>query len=287
VRPAPCSSELFGHERGAFTDAHKQKKGLLELADGGSVFLDEIGEMGTSLQAKLLRFLEEKTFKRVGGSEDVRVDVRVIAATNRDLEQMVRDGRFREDLYYRLRVLPVELPPLAARTGDIPQLVRLFLGKFSREFGKAVEGASPQALAALEAHGWPGNVRELRNVVERAVLLAETLILGPGDFRLPGRAGAAADAVRLGPSGLDFEALERSLVVQALELAIPPAGTACVRRRAPVSGRRSPAPRSARRGRDRGTSRGATRRGTAPACAAGPPPRSAGGMTRGSHGRRR
>ncbi len=211
-------SELFGHERGAFTDAHRRKQGLLELADGGSVFLDEIGEMGASLQAKLLRFLEEKTFKRVGGSEDTRVDVRVIAATNRDLETMVREGRFREDLYYRLRVLPVELPPLAARTGDVPLLVRLFLRRFTREFGKEVEDVSPEALAQLEACDWPGNVRELRNAVERAVLLAEGRILGPDDFRLPGPR-ASGDAFRLMPGGLEFEELERSLVEQALELA--------------------------------------------------------------------
>jgi len=211
-------SELFGHERGAFTDAHKQKKGLLELADGGSVFLDEIGEMGTALQAKLLRFLEEKTFKRVGGSEDVRVDVRVLAATNRDLERMVREGGFREDLYYRLRVLPVELPPLAARSEDIPQLVDLFLRQFTREFGKSVDGVTPEALAELTAYAWPGNVRELRNTVERAVLLTETRMLTPTDFALP-CPKAARETLRLPATGLGFEELERSLVVQALELA--------------------------------------------------------------------
>ena len=209
-------SELFGHERGAFTDAHKQKKGLLELADGGSVFLDEIGEMGPGLQAKLLRFLEEKTFKRVGGAEDIRVDVRIIAATNRDLEKMVREGRFREDLYYRLRVLPVELPPLAARAEDIPELVQLFLRQFTREFGKEVERVSPQALAQLAAYAWPGNVRELRNAVERAVLLADRPELDISDFRLP-CPKSAVDAMRLPAAGLGFEQLERSLVLQALE----------------------------------------------------------------------
>jgi len=211
-------SELFGHERGAFTDAHKQKKGLLELADGGSVFLDEIGEMGTSLQAKLLRFLEDKTFKRVGGSEDIRVDVRVLAATNRDLDKMVREGSFREDLYYRLRVLPVELPPLAARAEDIPQLVELFLRQFTREFGKPVDGVSSEARAELVAYAWPGNVRELRNTVERAVLLTEDRILTPSDFRLPCQEDAG-QTLRLPASGLGFEELERSLVSQALELA--------------------------------------------------------------------
>ena len=210
-------SELFGHEKGAFTDAHKQKRGLLELADGGSVFLDEIGEMGPTLQAKLLRFLEEKTFKRVGGSDDVRVDVRVIAATNRDLARMVREGRFRDDLYYRLRVVPIELPALKDRAGDVAALVHLFVHRFSAEFGKPIESVSPEALAALAAYEWPGNVRELRNAVERAVLLAEGPVLQAEDFRLPCSTGDR-EALRLAPSGLGFEELERSLVQQALEM---------------------------------------------------------------------
>jgi len=211
-------SELFGHERGAFTDAHKQKKGLLELADGGTVFLDEIGEMGPSLQAKLLRFLEDKSFKRVGGSEDVRVDVRIIAATNRDLQRMVREGRFREDLYYRLRVVPVELPPLRNRRGDVPLLVDLFLRKFTRELGREIDEVSREALAALEAYDWPGNVRELRNTVERAVLLAEGRTLGLDDLRLPCPV-TGDEPLRLSPTGIGFEELERSLVRQALEMA--------------------------------------------------------------------
>jgi len=210
-------SELFGHEKGAFTDAHKQKRGLLELADGGSVFLDEIGEMGPTLQAKLLRFLEEKAFKRVGGSEDVRVDVRVIAATNRDLSRMVREGRFREDLYYRLRVVPVELPALKNRAGDVAELTRLFVARFSAEFGRPVEDVAPEALAALAAYEWPGNVRELRNAVERAVLLAESPVLQAEDFRLP-CSTTDREALRLAPSGLGFEELEKSLVQQALEM---------------------------------------------------------------------
>jgi two-component system, NtrC family, response regulator AtoC len=210
-------SELFGHERGAFTDAHKQKKGLLELADGGTVFLDEIGEMGPSLQAKLLRFLEEKSFKRVGGSEDIRVDVRIVAATNRDLQRMVREGRFREDLFYRLRVVPIELPPLKERAGDVPRLARLFLHRFAQEFGKPVEDLTPEALAALDAYDWPGNVRELRNAVERAVLLGEGPVLTAEDFRLP-RSTEESGTLRLAPTGLGFEELERSLVRQALEM---------------------------------------------------------------------
>ena len=165
--------ELFGHERGAFTDARQQKRGLLELADEGTVFLDEIGEMTPALQAKLLRFLEEKSFRRVGGSVDVRVDVRVIAATNRDLEQAMREGRFREDLFYRLNVLRIELPPLAARKEDLRLLLAHFIDVYNRQFQKSVGSPAPDVMAALERYDWPGNIRELRNLVERAVLLSD------------------------------------------------------------------------------------------------------------------
>src|SRR5512140_598190 len=166
-------SELFGHERGAFTGADRQKRGLLESADGGTVFLDEIGEMTPPLQAKLLRFLEEKTFKHVGGSIDIRVDVRVVAATNRQLEDEVRQGRFREDLYYRLNVLPILLPPLRHRPEDVPPLVDYYVDIYNAEFRKRVRGVASDAMARLRAYGWPGNVRELRNAVERAMLLCE------------------------------------------------------------------------------------------------------------------
>src|SRR4051794_29138139 len=158
-------SELFGHERGAFTDARMQKRGLLETADGGTVFLDEIGEMTPGLQAKLLRFLEDKSFKRVGGSQDIRVDVRVIAATNRDLEQEVAKHHFRSDLFYRLNVLPIKMPSLRTHTEDIPALVEFFIDSFNAEFRKRVLGATPTAYAVLQGYGWPGNVRELRNVI--------------------------------------------------------------------------------------------------------------------------
>src|SRR6476469_307654 len=152
-------SELFGHERGAFTDARLQKRGLLETADGGTVFLDEIGEMTPGLQAKLLRFLEEKTFKRVGGASDIHVDVRVIAATNRNLEKEVSKGKFRDDLFYRLQVMPIALPPLRERHGDIPLLASYYIDVFNREFKRHVRGVSADASAMLEHYQWPGNIR--------------------------------------------------------------------------------------------------------------------------------
>jgi|SRR5580765_3359484 DNA-binding NtrC family response regulator len=216
---ALMESELFGHERGAFTGADRQKRGLFEVADGGTVFLDEIGEMVPGLQAKLLRFLEEKTFKRVGGAVDIKVDVRVVAATNRNLQEEVKQGRFREDLFYRLNVLPIAQPPLRDRADDIPRLVEFYVDVYNTEFKKRIRGVSAEAMAQLQRHPWPGNIRELRNAVERAMLLTEEQTLGVGDFS---PAGATAtlrlgEAVELPPAGLDLEQLERSLVVQALE----------------------------------------------------------------------
>jgi DNA-binding NtrC family response regulator len=211
-------SELFGHERGAFTDARQQKRGLFETADGGTVFLDEIGEMTPALQAKLLRFLEEKTFKRVGGLSDLRVDVRVIAATHRNLEDEVKAGKFREDLFYRLQVMPVLLPPLRERKGDIPLLVDYYVDKYNREFKKHVRGVSPDALAVLEAYRWPGNVRELRNAIERAMLLTDKHRLDAEDFSNLSRPNVSA-IFRLPPEGVNLEEVERQLVVQALERA--------------------------------------------------------------------
>jgi two-component system response regulator AtoC len=209
-------SELFGHERGAFTDARMQKKGLLETADGGTVFLDEIGEMTPGLQSKLLRFLEEKTFKRVGGAHDIHVDVRVVAATNRNLEEEVARHRFRADLFYRLNVLPIDIPPLRARRDDIPLLVEYFIDVFNNEFRKRVRGVTPSALALLRGYGWPGNVRELRNVIERAMLLSDGDQLDARDFTLSTMVGTA-EAFGLPAAGVDLEELERSLVVQALK----------------------------------------------------------------------
>jgi transcriptional regulator with PAS, ATPase and Fis domain len=214
---------MFGHERGAFTDARQQKRGLLEQADEGTVFLDEIGEMLPALQSKLLRFLEEKSFRRVGGTSDIRVDVRVIAATNRNLEEQVRSGKFREDLYYRLNVLRVEVPPLRERIEDLPLLAQHFTDMFAREFKRPVRGLSAAAEGALRAYRWPGNVRELRNLIERAVLLSEETTLAPADFdslhtsRL--EAPSATSGVALPVEGLNLEDVEKNLVIQALERA--------------------------------------------------------------------
>jgi two-component system, NtrC family, response regulator AtoC len=210
-------SELFGHERGAFTDARQQKRGLFEQADGGTVFLDEIGEMVPALQAKLLRFLEEKAFKRVGGSHDIKVDVRVVAATNRNLEEQVRTGQFREDLYYRLNVLPIVLPALRTHLDDVPALVTFYVDLFNREFRKNIRGASPDALRELRAYGWPGNIREVRNAVERAMLLTEGPWLEPLDFPVLAARRQTAHGIGLPAEGVDLEQLEKSLVVQALE----------------------------------------------------------------------
>jgi two-component system response regulator AtoC len=211
-------SELFGHERGAFTDARQQKRGLLETADGGTVFLDEIGEMTPPLQAKLLRFLEERTFKRVGGLQDIKVDVRVIAATHRDLEQAVREGKFREDLFYRLQVMPIVLPALRERRGDISLLASFYIDLFNREFKKRVRGLTPEAQQALETYRWPGNIRELRNAIERAMLLVDREWLDPQDFTTLTR-GASPTQFQLPPDGVNLEEVERQLVVQALERA--------------------------------------------------------------------
>jgi two-component system, NtrC family, response regulator AtoC len=213
-------SELFGHERGAFTDARQQKRGLLESADGGTVFLDEIGEMAPGLQAKLLRFLEEKTFKRVGGVADIRVDVRVVAATNRQLEDEVKKGRFREDLYYRLNVLPIVLPPLRAHADDIPALVHYFIDAYNTEFRKRVRGITDDAMRRLQTYGWPGNIRELRNAVERAMLLVEGPELTADQFPVLSSVHRLSEGVELPPTGIDLEQLERSLVVQALERSV-------------------------------------------------------------------
>jgi transcriptional regulator with PAS, ATPase and Fis domain len=177
-------SELFGHEKGSFTGASSQKRGILEVADGGTVFLDEIGDMKPGLQAKLLRFLENREFDRVGGTRTIRVDVRVIAATNRDLQQAVKAGAFRADLFFRLNVVNLTLPPLRERQEEIPHLAELFVAKHCREAKKPAMHISPAAMKVLTAYPWPGNVRELQNAIERAVVLKAGEVITPEDFAL-------------------------------------------------------------------------------------------------------
>jgi transcriptional regulator with PAS, ATPase and Fis domain len=172
-------SELFGHEKGAFTDARDRKRGLLEIANTGTLFLDEIGEMPIGLQARLLRVLETKTFRRIGGIVDIEVGLRIVAATNRDLKREAQEGRFREDLFFRLNVVPIDIPPLRERPEDVPILASYFVQTFNRELGRNVRGFSPDARELLRGYHWPGNVRELKNVIERAILLESAdLILG-------------------------------------------------------------------------------------------------------------
>ncbi len=186
-------SELFGHERGAFTDAKERKLGRLELAHGGTLFLDEIGDMPPELQTKLLRALQERTIERVGGTEPIRIDVRVLAATNRDLETMMREGRFREDLFYRLNVVTVTLPPLRERRRDIPLLVEHFLAKYATELGE--RGVAPESLDRLVGHEWPGNVRELENVVQRAMVMATSGVILPEHLPIGPVSAAASVAI--------------------------------------------------------------------------------------------
>jgi transcriptional regulator with PAS, ATPase and Fis domain len=219
----------MGYEKGAFTGARERKRGLFEVADGGTVFLDEVGDMGAGLQAKLLRFLEEKTFRRVGGTKDLQVDVRIVAATNRNLEQAVREGAFREDLYYRLMVIPVEIPPLRERLEDIPLLITHFIERFNAEFRKKTHGLTSDALDCCEQYGWPGNVRELRNVVERAMILENKEFLDLEDLpqairapfenvdgkESPGGAGIAE--FELPDGGYGLREMEERMVRQALQ----------------------------------------------------------------------
>ena len=185
-------SELFGHVRGAFTGATTSKRGKFALADGGTIFLDEIGTMSPTLQSKLLRVIQEREFESLGSERTQKVDVRVIAATNRDLQQMVADGRFQEDLYYRLHVIPVHIPPLRERREDIPVLVEHFIQKHAQRAGKRIEGIAPGVMQALQASDWPGNVRELENTMERAVVLSQTAIIGPEAGTHPERQQHAA-----------------------------------------------------------------------------------------------
>ena len=218
-------SELFGHEKGAFTDAKILKKGLFEQADSGTVYLDEIGDMKPGLQAKLLRLIEEKTFRRVGGVRDLHVDVRIIAATNRNLAEAIGAGDFRKDLYYRLKVFPIHLPPLREHPEDILPLAMHFIARFNREMRREVTGIHPEAQACLKGYPWPGNTRELRNVLERGMILANGDVLHvehllPEISPLPLEAQPTppkAGPVALPMEGLRLEEVERDLVRQALE----------------------------------------------------------------------
>ncbi|HWT79841.1 MAG TPA: sigma-54 dependent transcriptional regulator [Candidatus Methylomirabilis sp.] len=221
-------SELFGHERGAFTDAKALKKGLFEQTDGGTVYLDEIGDMRLGLQAKLLRLIEEKTFRRVGGVKDMRADVRVIAATNRDLAKAIQEEQFRKDLYFRLKVFPIFISPLREHSEDILPLAMFFIARFNREMRRGIRGLDPEAEACLKSYSWPGNVRELRNVIERGMILAsgdtlgmEHLLpeigVGSRDVMAGATAPAKSASVALPVEGLRLEEVERDLVRQALE----------------------------------------------------------------------
>jgi len=212
-------SELFGHERGSFTGAVGRKEGRFELADGGTLFLDEIGEIPGSAQVKLLRALQAREFERVGGTESVKVDVRVVAATNRDLAAEVKSGRFREDLYYRLNVVAVTLPPLRNRKADIPELAAHFVGSFAKRYGKQIEGLDPGALGALLAHDWPGNVRELENAIERAVVLGRGPALTTNDLPLALRGPhAVAQGLASFVPGATLRDIEREAILQTLEM---------------------------------------------------------------------
>ncbi len=217
-------SELFGHERGAFTHAVRTRLGRFELAHGGTIFLDEISEMSPNLQAKILRILQDRSFERIGGIKTIRVDIRVIAATNQDLEELVARGKFREDLFYRLNVIPIKVPPLRARLSDLPLLVQHFLAEFSRKRKTPRKRFSPEALALLARHSWPGNVRELEHLVERLVILSEGEVIDAADLPDKFRGGtpaAPAPAPEFPDQGTDLnaavQALERTLILQALQ----------------------------------------------------------------------
>jgi len=210
------ASELFGHEKGAFTGAHQRKQGKLELAAGGTAFLDEIGEMRPPLQSQLLRVLQEHAFERVGGTRTIEVDVRVIAATNRDLPQAIKAGAFREDLFFRLNVVPITLPPLRERKEDIPQLATFFLQKYGLEIKKPGMRFVPEVLEALTAHDWPGNVRELENTVERAVVLSSGMEIQSEDLALP--AGRFSSVTTPSSSyEMRLDAAEKAILQQALQ----------------------------------------------------------------------
>jgi DNA-binding NtrC family response regulator len=216
-------SELFGHEKGAFTGADKQRIGRFEQADGGSLFLDEVGDMSANTQAKILRVLQEHEFERLGGTRTLKVDVRMIAATNRNLSTMVASGHFREDLYYRLNVVSIEMPPLRERKDDIPALADAFVRRFAGELKRKMDGIRPDAMKLLLRYNWPGNIRELENSIERAVLLCDGAMIGLDDLRLgetaaPSGDGEGPSVVRIPPTGIPLEEIERRALVEALKM---------------------------------------------------------------------
>jgi DNA-binding NtrC family response regulator len=217
IPPTLIESELFGYERGAFTGADQRRLGNFELAHGGTIFLDEIGELPMEMQGKFLRVLEERKFRRLGGKSEVEVDVRVICATNRDLKEEIKKGRFREDLYFRLHVFTIHLPPLKERREDVPLLVQHFIEKFNGETGKHVQGVSPPALAVLQGYAWPGNIRELRNPVERAMILTDGDTIDvehlPPDMR-PSRGESAVLRV---PLGMQLREVEKEYILASLQ----------------------------------------------------------------------
>ena len=224
--PEPLmESELFGHERGAFTDARSTKRGLFEVASGGVIFLDEIGELPLGMQAKLLRAIENRKFRRVGGVADIPLDAALVTATNRNLRDDVKAGRFREDLFFRLHVVPIDVPSLRERREDIQPLVDHFLEKLNKAFGRTVKGANAAAIELLERYRWPGNVRELRNVIERTVILLQSEVIQASDLPpeirfqagTPGPGSSAPCPFVLPENGVDLEAVERGLLEQALE----------------------------------------------------------------------
>jgi transcriptional regulator with PAS, ATPase and Fis domain len=216
-------SELFGYEKGAFTDARAQKRGLFELADKGTLFLDEIGEIPLTLQTKLLRVLEEQSFRRLGGLKDICVDVRFVAATNKNLREAVKEGAFRQDLYFRLNVIQIVIPPLRERVEDIPALAQFFIAHYNRKFKRRIEGVTPEAERLLLAHDWPGNVRELRNAVERAMILEESSLITAASLPISiGRSDGDLDAVtplafEIPENGMSLVDNERQLLARALD----------------------------------------------------------------------
>ena len=211
-------SELFGHEKGAFTGALARREGRFQLADGGTIFLDEVGEMSTAVQTKLLRVLQEKEFQPLGGNRTVKVDIRVIAATNRDLEAEIRSGRFREDLYYRLNVVPIVLPPLRERKEDIPSLAEHFFSLYSSKSGKALKGITGKAMDLLVRYDWPGNIRELENCIERAVIMAREAAIVPADLPLVVQMLSPAEGKESPeiPSGFSISEMEKALIIKTL-----------------------------------------------------------------------